>query len=132
LIYGCHPWIKSLDIWVVGVIYWSIMYSFPLYMFDYIWKTQKFNFSFCFSFILHRFCGVIFCKPAWDHTCPLREHRDFKGLVARTKCNRDFYESELGILVILCFIFFTRGRAKSWHQSIYLVIEILYLHSPGF
>jgi len=55
-------------------------------------------------FLLLRFYGYIFCKPSRDLTRPLGETKWFKGVPAYAKCNRDSYESELGLYFSLLFL----------------------------
>jgi len=76
-----------------------LMYRSPLlYIFCVCYSFYLFVFiSFLMFPSFWDFCGHIFCKPSRDLTRPLGETKWFKGLVAYAKCNRDSYESELGL-----------------------------------
>ena len=67
-----------------------------MYIFSYLPCTYDLLFFKKNPKLFQRFYGYIFCKPSRDLTHPLEGIKGFKGPVAYVKCNRDFYESELG------------------------------------
>jgi len=70
-----------------------------------------FHFFSSFSFFL-RFCGYIFYKPSQDLTRPLGGTKGFKGLITYAKCNRDSYESELGLWSSFLFLVLLKDEQK--------------------